>query len=310
MALLALALLVAGAPALADGARASKLHGIVPPENPVTNIAPSPNYNDCSASGRCSAGPPCYSATFGPQFSSTSCEQAELAAIDNARAKEGVGPVYLPSDFNALSGVEQLLVVIDLERVGRGLPPIKGIVASMDTVAQAGTQVAGARPGTFEDPSFPRGFSLGARSAFAYRCHAAGGGYACDRSGQPGAAIAAGGEVNVLDADYGWMYDDGFGGSNYACQTRGAAGCWGHRDNILGRYPTQTRFVISPWGASLSMVPRRRTTLVMGAGALQPNGAGPQGNYTAIFAAIVGRPPPFLYTWRQALAAGANARPT
>jgi hypothetical protein len=295
--------------ALMAGVAAAKIHGTVPPRNPAANVAPRPNYSGCKENGDCTEGPPCYSSTLAAVFDSAACEQGELRAIDDARAKEGVGPMHLPSNFNSLSADEQLLVTVDLERVGRGLPPFQGIVESLDSLAQAGTHVAGQRPGTFEDPSFPRGFSLGAGVAFGYRCHQeTGGTYSCDGSGQPGASIAAGDNISALDADYDWMYDDGPGGSNNDCRTRGARGCWGHRDNILGRYPTQTRFVSTAWGASLSVTARRPATLVMGAGALEPNGAGgPQGNFTAIFASIVGPQPAFVYTWKQALAAGANA---
>ena len=101
-------------------------------ENPSANVAPDPNYDGCTPSGFCTEGPPCYASDFVPAFASSTCEQEELEAVDNARAKEGVGPMYLPSSFNSLSGDEQLLVVIDLERVGRGLPPFTGIVASLD----------------------------------------------------------------------------------------------------------------------------------------------------------------------------------
>jgi hypothetical protein len=276
-------------------------------QNPVANIAPDPNYDGCSTSGWCSEGPPCYTSNFAPAFSSPNCEQAELEAINNARAQEGVGPMYLPSDYNSLSGDEQLLVVIDLERVGRGLPPVAGIVASLDSVAQAGTQVRGQPAGTFADPTFRAGDSVGAGTAFAYRCHATGGsGYACDGSGNPGASIAAGGQINVLDADYSWMYDDGYGSANADCETPQAAGCWGHRDNILGPYPTRTQFTSETWGTSLSIVTRGPAVAVMGAGSLQPTGNGPQGNWTAIFASVTGATPGFVYTWRQALAAGAG----
>jgi hypothetical protein len=305
-----LLLAIAGAP-LADGAIAAKRRGVLPPHNPA-NVAPVPNYAGCNSSGSCSEGPPCYSAgDFAPQFDSTGCEQAELQAIDNARAKEGVGPMYLPADFNSLSGDEQLLVVIDLERVGRGLPPIAGIVASLDRVAQAGTQAKGQRPGVFEDPSFPANFAVGPGTSFAYRCHASGpNGYICNGLGQPGASIAAGGEINPLDADYGWMYNDGPGGSNYECTARTTTGCWGHRDNILGSYPTKTRFVAARSGARISEVSPRRAVLVMGAGSLQPNGAGgAQGNWTAIFTSVTGSTPQFVYSWKQALAAGADAPP-
>ena len=52
-------------------------------------------------------------------------------------------------------------------------------------------------------------------------------------------SIWAGGDSTPVGALYGWMYDDGWGGSptstlNYTCTSPTASGCWGHRDNILG----------------------------------------------------------------------------
>ncbi len=289
----------------------SSAQGILPPSNPPANVAPTPNYDHCTEGGVCSLEPPCYSTTFAPAFSSASCEQQEIQAIDGARAKEGVGPIYLPGNFNSLTADEQLLVIIDIERVGRGLPPFAGIVASLDNVAQAGADVSGAKPGSFEDPQLPAGFSLAPGTEFAYRCKATGGGgYSCDGPGQPGDSIAAGGQISALDADYGWMYDDGYGGANGDCAAPGAVGCWGHRDNILGRYPTRTRFAAASADSSPTYGRRRHAVLVMGAGSQQPNGAGgPQGNFTAIFASTVGRRPIFVYSWKEALAAGANRPP-
>ena len=274
------------------------------------NLAPDPNYDHCTASGFCSAGPPCYTPDFAPAFASPDCEQAELEAIDGARANEGVGPMYLPSDFNSLSGNEQLLVVIDLERVDRGLPPFAGIVASLSGLAQQGTQVSGQPAGTFADPTLPLGFSVGSGTAFAYSCHSTGArSNTCDGSGNPGASIAAGGEISVLDADYNWMYNDGYGGPNVDCTTPTAPACWGHRENILGLYPTRARFISGTRSSSLSIVSARRAVPVMGAGSLQPDGTAQPGAWTAIFASIAGTAPSFTYTWAQALANGAGEAP-
>ena len=307
--LAALGLVLASLPAVASlPAHTAQLRGIVPPRNPSANLAPVPNYNDCTLSGVCTEGPPCYTSTLASAFTSTDCEQEELDAIDYARAKEGVGLMYLPADFNSLIGAEQLLVVIDLERVARGLPPFAGIVASLDAVAQRGAQVSGQAPGAFADPAFPARFTVGPGSVFAYECqstlveHVS-----CAGSGNPGASIAAGSNISALDADYIWMYDDGYGGPNFDCKTPKTAGCWGHRDNILGRYPTRTRFISGPWGTTVSTVSARHAVPVMGAASLQPNGAGgPQGNWTAIFTSVTGKTPALSYTWKQALAAGAD----
>lgn len=294
----------------ASAAHSAQTRVVASRENPGADVAPDPNYDGCTASDFCTAGPPCYTADFAPAFTSPDCEQDELEAIDNARAKEGVGPMYLPSAFNSLSGDEQLLVVIDLERVGRGLPPLAGIVASLDSVAQRGTQVSGQPTGTFEDPTLPLGFRVDSGTAFAYSCHSTGArSDACDGSGSPGASIAGGGEISVLDADYYWLYDDGDGGPNVGCVTPTSPDCWAHRDNILGLYPLRTRFISGTRNSQLSVVSARRAVPVMGAGSLQPDGGAPQGAWTAILASITGKVPAFVYSWEEALADGAGEAP-
>lgn len=123
--------------------------------------------------------------------------------INSCRDLEGVGPLTLPSNWNTLTPVEQGFVLIELERVNRGLPPIVGLSATLNRLA-----ANGAASGT--DPSFPAAGFAG------------------------GGAIWAG-AGSVLAADYLWMYDDGPNGfdSNLACPSAGAPGCWGHRDIIL-----------------------------------------------------------------------------
>jgi hypothetical protein len=307
--LLAAGLLAVTMPQLAAAAHTAS--GVLPPNSPPANVAPNPNYDNCNEAGLCTLEPPCYSTTDRPAFTSSTCEQQELEALDNARAKEGVGPIHLPGDWNSLTSDDQLLVIIDLERVGRGLTPFAGIVASLDRVAQRGAHVGGGPAGAFEDPHLPSGFAVAHRTSLAFRCSSTGGGgYTCDGSGEPGDSIAAGGQISALDADYAWMYDDGPGGANGDCTTPTAPGCWGHRDNILGAYPTKSRFAAATADTSPTAGPSRHAVLVMGAGSKQPNGAGgPQGNFTAMFTSVVGHRPKFVYTWKQALAAGAESAP-
>ncbi len=45
-------------------------------------------------------------------------------------------------------------------------------------------------------------------------------------------------DYTPLGADFAWMYNDGWGGTNLDCSTPSAPGCWGHRDNILGNWTT------------------------------------------------------------------------
>jgi hypothetical protein len=124
-----------------------------------------------------------------------------LAAIDACRAQEGIGPLRLPTNWASLGPVEQGFVLINLERVNRGLPPIVGLTSPLNGLASRGAQA-----GT--DPNFPANGFVGGGGIWA-------------------------GSPSVLAADYLWMYVDGPGGDNLDCTTPGESGCWGHRDIIL-----------------------------------------------------------------------------
>jgi hypothetical protein len=88
-----------------------------------------------------------------------------------------------------------------------------------------------------------------------------------------------------LGSNYGFMYYDGPGSGNLACPAGGGGGCWGHRDNIL----------MNSGGG----------TLVMGAAEAAPAGDQPWVSDTELFAVIAGSPAYYVYTWAQAVAAGA-----
>ncbi len=148
------------------------------------------------------------------------CQEAALAAIDQARATEGVGPLVLPAGYDQLGQAEQLLVLANLEREARGLPGFLGLSSSLDNLA-----VAGARADN--DPNGPAGTQWGSNWA--------------------------GGEGSALLADFDWMYDDGPGSPNLDCPAPSAPGCWGHRRNILGDYgadPSMGAAVTTVGGAS------------------------------------------------------------
>ena len=179
----ATACVLLGAGPVAGAAQAGAAHagaaqagtaGILPPRNPAS---------DCD---RTNAGAGYWSVT----------------SIDSCRALEGVGPLTLPTNWKTLTPVQQGFVLIDLERVNRGLAPIVGLSPALNRLAADGAANG-------DDPSFPAG-SFG------------------------GGAIWAG-AGSVLAADYLWMYDDGPNGldTNLACPSAGAPGCWGHRDIIL-----------------------------------------------------------------------------
>jgi len=149
---------------------------------------------------------------------SAPCLDAVLAAVDHARAAEGVKALALPSGFARLSVPEQIFVAINLERVDRGLRPFAGLTAALDHNAQLGADRA-------NDPP------------------------------DPGSAYDvvdtewAGGSANGLDAVYGLMYDDGPGSGNLDCPKPTSKGCWGHRHGILDNFGTVGTMVM---GAALN----------------------------------------------------------
>ncbi len=165
--------------------------------DPATNVNPSPDYwPTCTSDGATSA----------------TCTSAVLAAIDHARSLEGVGPMQLPPDFATMTPAQQTFVVSNLERVDRGLQPAAGMVSTLDSSAQTAAN-------NDADPTLSS-WTIGSFNA--------------NRWGSNWA-----GDLNALAADYDWMYADGWGtnGSfNMDCTGPGAAGCWGHRHNILSSY--------------------------------------------------------------------------
>jgi hypothetical protein len=211
--------------------------------DPRDNVAPSPDYTrSCASSGI---------------DDSPDCVTAALDAINHAHVLEGVRPMVLPAGFAQMSTQDQLFVVVDLERVDRGLPPFLGLTAPLDRNAQRGANDAGDPP------------DAGRR-------------YALDDSEW------AGGSVNGLDADYGWMYNDGFDSGNLDCGHRGDAGCWGHRKGILDDFGSGPGLMM---GAALA---RASDTHAGDVG----------GTSMAITLAAAAAPPPsYTFTWAQVEAA-------
>jgi hypothetical protein len=123
------------------------------------------------------------------------------------------GMSFSMTAYERLRPIEQLFVTVDLERISRGLPPALMLTKSLDRIAQAGAN-ADADPDLRRVPrTLP------------------GGG---QRAGEGG--NWAGGADNALGSDYGWMYDDGLHSPNADCTRAHRAGCWGHRDIILGSF--------------------------------------------------------------------------
>ncbi len=133
---------------------------------------------------------------------SQGCEVAALADLDAARAAEGVGPMQLPGDYGVLTVAQQLLVLSNLERVDRGLAPVIGLSGPLDQDALTGAQ-------NDADPM------------------------PSQTNGNAWSANWEGGYASPLEADFEWMYDDGFGSDNIDCTSPSDPGCWGHRRDIL-----------------------------------------------------------------------------
>ena len=137
------------------------------------------------------------------------CIDSVLHNINDARSLEGLGPLVLPSDYATDPVPAQQLVITDEERNDRGLQEFSGLDPLLNTAAQTAAQIS-------TDPSPPSGYSYNlAGSIFAQ-------------------------DYTPLGADYAWMYDDGYGGTNLLCTSPSDSGCWGHRNNILGAWTTST----------------------------------------------------------------------
>jgi hypothetical protein len=235
---------------------AEPVKGIVPPKNPPKNLPPMPDFF--------------LSCAGGVLDDSATCNSAALQAIDQARGTEPLGKLTfsLPR-FLKLSPVDQLFTIADLERVSRGEPPMVALTKQLDAVAQVGASANA-------DPDFTGQKLSGGAQVYAW------------------GANWAGGTESALGSDDSWMYDDGPGGFNEDCTKTNTAGCWGHRDNILGL-----------WSGDLVQRGCSATgrQLVMGAAyAKPPSGFGP--SFTQIFVAACGaKPTDEVFTWKRAQAA-------
>jgi hypothetical protein len=200
----------------------------------------------------------------------TACEQEAVDAINNGRASEGLPPLSLPSNFYSLAAPDQLLVLIDEERVSRGLTPVYGLVDNLNTDAEQGAQAN-------QDPS-PYVFSPS--EPYTYE-----------------AASNWAEDYSTAGSVYDWMYNDGWGpngSNNVDCTSPTAAGCWGHRDNIL-------------LNSGSGYVP------VMGAASIPESQLGQSGSPFESDTLVITFVPSsdlnqlrFTYTWSQATADGAN----
>jgi hypothetical protein len=184
------------------------------------------------------------------------CIAAAVTYLDQARANLGQPPYSLPADFASLSPGQQALILTNEDRVLYNLPPVSGLTNALDQDAAAGVATDSDPEPSSSDDWY--GFT----------------------------SNAAWGDVNMVAAYEGWMYDDGPGSDNVDCTSSDASGCWGHRHDIL-------------WGFGPG-------TLAMGAA----SGTDSSGNPAYTMLLMQGSPaynPVFTYTWAQALADGAGS---
>lgn len=250
--------------------------GVVPPQNPTANVSAVPAYSIVNNKSYTVNGPlpPCWTwSTSGrlvPRATSPTCARDELAATNRAQSAEGLGAARLPQNFARLTAAEQLLVLVDIDRVSRGEAPVVGVSIRLDRFAQEG---AAART----DPALPS---------------------ASEYPGATGGFVANwAGAISALDANYVWMYTDGWAGrltDNYDCTGPSASGCWGHRDNILAN------------GSRLPC-PVSTCALVMGGGFVNAGGGDGFSSYSELIVQVSGVAPGLYYTWARAVAQGAVA---
>ncbi|MHB1920318.1 MAG: cell wall-binding repeat-containing protein [Acidimicrobiales bacterium] len=144
-----------------------------------------------------------------PSSNIPACSPTYLKAINCARATEGVAPIpYSLTTLIRLTLPEQIFAMTNLERTGRGLPPITGMTLAFNSAVTEAIDIR-------TDPRI----ATSAVSTW--------------RSNWSAATVP-------MAADFTWMYEDGYGptGQNLDCTSPTAASCWGHRDNILHSFPS------------------------------------------------------------------------
>ncbi len=135
------------------------------------------------------------------------CINAGVRYLDKARSRVGLPPYALPADFPLLTPTRQLFILVNLDRVQYGLPPIPGMTAALNHDALvSGVWVA-------DDPHPSNTSGLNAW--------------------WPG---WAGAFYNAPMAYEGWVWDDGLGSNNPRCTPTDHSRCWGHRHSVLWRF--------------------------------------------------------------------------
>jgi len=167
---------------------------------------------------------------------SAACENAIIADLNSAHAAMGLSAYALPSDFDTLSGDEQIFILSNLDRTAYGLMPASGLSPQLDSAAAAGVADDADPNPTAEIPANIGNYSW--------------------------AANWAGGYPNAPYAYYDWMYNDGLGSPNIDCTSQNPTGCWGHRQDVLA-FPDPGQIVMgAATGTDSSGLPSYAMTIV------------------------------------------------
>ena len=184
---------------------------------------------------------------------SRACIDGIVYWLDRARAKLHQNPYKLPADFASLTPEEQAFILVNLDRLQYRRRPIKGLTRALDRAAHAGVR-------NDSDPSGVRGWG--------------------------GGANWAGGQLNMVLAYEGWMYDDGEGTGNLDCTATNHSGCWLHRLVVLQKLTGRSTAMGAAAGRDTSGRPGYALLV----------GEGTSGSFH----------PSYYYTWKQAVADGAG----
>jgi hypothetical protein len=198
---------VSAAPQIRTGAVAAGVGFHAVALTPPTNIAPNPPYPSA-----CQTSP-----------TSATCQNAAIAALNNARGVVGLPAYALPANFQLLSAGNQFLVLSNLDRASYGLTQITGLNAVLNAAAAAGVA-------TDSDPAGPSVVEGARFTAWT--------------------ANWAAGWASPLYTYYEWMYDDGYPGANADCPTSTSPGCWGHRRSTLYDFGSSKVYMGAATGTS------------------------------------------------------------
>ncbi len=135
------------------------------------------------------------------------CIDAGVYYLDKARARVGLPPYALPANFASLKPPQQWFILVNLDRVQYGLPPIPGLTGALNHDAL----VSGVWRADDPYPSNTTGLT----------------------TWWPG---WAGAFDNVPMAYETVMWNDGLGSTNPRCTPTDHSRCWGHRHSVLWKF--------------------------------------------------------------------------